>query len=104
VEKERPNSPATGPTRSSSISSDTLTSSASIVHASVVSGYVAPVDDMAAMYQDERRYRMLLQHDYHTTRGSFIPFMALYRHQLLRSDAPTVETISRRTWCRGVFI
>ena len=104
VEKERPNSPATGPTRSSSISSDTLTSSASIVHASVLSGYVAPVDDMAANYQDERRYRMLLQHDYHTSCGSFIPFMVSLCHQLLRSDAPTMETISHRTWCRGVLI
>ena len=104
VEKERPNSPATGPTRSSSISSDTLTSSASIVHASVLSGYVAPVDDMAANYQDERRYRMLLQHDYHTSCGSFIPFMVSLCHQLLRSDTPTMETISHRTWCRGVFI
>jgi abelson tyrosine-protein kinase 1/abelson tyrosine-protein kinase 2 len=70
-------SSATGPRRSSSVSSDTLTSSTSIVDPSLLtSSYLAPLDDMAARYQDERRYRMLLQHDYHTIRESFIPFMA----------------------------
>jgi hypothetical protein len=49
----------------------------SIVDPSLLtSSYLAPLDDMAARYQDERRYRMLLQHDYHTIRESFIPFMA----------------------------
>jgi hypothetical protein len=38
----------------------------------LASSYLAPVDEMAAKYQDERRYRMLLQHDYHTICGYFI--------------------------------
>ncbi|KAH9985258.1 hypothetical protein BJV77DRAFT_1084863 [Russula vinacea] len=67
VEMEKTDPSATGPTRSSSTSSDTLTSSASIVSPSVLAtSYIAPLDDIAARYQDERRYRMLLQHDFHT--------------------------------------
>ena len=70
---------ATGPTRSSSISSDTVASSVSIVNPSLLaSGYLEPVDEMAAKYQDERRYRMLLQHEYHTIRGSYIPFLVSF--------------------------
>jgi abelson tyrosine-protein kinase 1 len=73
-----PNLSETGPTRSSSMSSNTLASSASIVYPSALSsGYLEPVDEMAAKYQDERRYRMLLQHDYHTIRGSYSPFLVL---------------------------
>jgi hypothetical protein len=30
---------------------------------------------MAEKWQDERRYRMLLQHDYHTIRGFYITFL-----------------------------
>lgn len=104
VEENTADSPATRHTRSSSISSDTLTSSASIVHASVLSGYVAPLDDIAAKYQDERRYRMLLQHDYHTICTSLIPFMACLCHKLSRSDTPAVAAISHRTRRRGLFI
>jgi abelson tyrosine-protein kinase 1 len=74
---------ATGPTRSSSMSSDTLASYASIINPSVLSSsYLEPLDEMAAKYQDERRYRMLLQHDYHTIRGSYIPFPASLCYQL----------------------
>lgn len=62
-----PDLSATVPTRSSSMSSGTLASSASIFNPSA-----EPVDETAAKYQDERRYRMLLQHDYHTIRGSYI--------------------------------
>jgi abelson tyrosine-protein kinase 1 len=73
-----PDLSATGPTRSSSMSSDTVASSMSVVNPSVLaSGYLEPEDEMAAKYQDERRYRMLLQHDYHTIRGSCIPFLVL---------------------------
>lgn len=62
-----PDLSTTGPTRSSSTSSDTVASSVSIVDPNVLaSGYLEPMDEMAAKYQDERRYRMLLQHDYHT--------------------------------------
>jgi abelson tyrosine-protein kinase 1 len=102
-----PDLSATGPTRLSSMSSDTVASSLSIVKPSVLaSGYLEPVDEMAAKYQDERRYRMLLQHDYHTIRGSYIPFLVLLRYRLtmLRSDAPTLAAISRRTRRRGLFI
>jgi len=59
----------TGPTRSSSMSSDTLASGV------FSSSYLEPVNEMAAKCQDERRYRMLLQHDYHTIRGSYITFL-----------------------------
>ena len=98
---------ATGPTRSSSISSDTVASSVSIVNPSLLaSGYLEPVDEMAAKYQDERRYRMLLQHEYHTIRGSYIPFLvsSVIGPLMLRSDAPTLATISRRTRRRGLSI
>jgi abelson tyrosine-protein kinase 1 len=79
-----PDLSATGPTRSSSMSSDTLASSASIVNPSALaSGYLEPLDEMAAKYQDERRYRMLLQHDYHTIRGSYIPFLVLLCYRLI---------------------
>lgn len=78
-----PDFSATGPTRSSSMSSDTVASSVSIVNPSVLaSGYLEPVDEMAAKYQDERRYRMLLQHDYHTIRGSYIPLLVLLCYRL----------------------
>jgi len=66
-----PDLSATGPTRSSSISSVTLASSASVLASSY------PVDEIAAEFQDERRYRMLLQHDYHTICGSYILFLVL---------------------------
>ena len=102
-----PDLSATGPTRSSSMSSSTLTSSASIVNPSALaSSFLEPVDETAAKYQDERRYRMLLQHDHHTIRGSHIPYLVLlcFGSLILRSDAPTLAAISRRTWCRGLFI
>jgi abelson tyrosine-protein kinase 1 len=67
---------ATGPTRSDSVSSDTVTPCASIFDPSLLASRdLAPLDAVAARYQDERRYRMLLQHDYHTLRESSIPFM-----------------------------
>lgn len=78
-----PDLSATGPTRSSSMSSDTLASNASIVNPSALaSGYLEPVGEMAAKYQDERRYRMLLQHDYHTIREPYIPFLVLLCYRL----------------------
>lgn len=68
-----------GPTRSSSISSDNPASSPSTVNPSAfASGYLEPVDEIAVKYQDERRYRMLLQHDYHTIRGSYIPLLCYW--------------------------
>jgi abelson tyrosine-protein kinase 1 len=83
VEMGRGDPSATGPTRSSSVESDTLTSSASIADPNLLgSSYLVPLDDMGVRCQDERRYRMLLQHDYHTIRGSFIPFMVLLCHKL----------------------
>ncbi|KAI0295165.1 hypothetical protein B0F90DRAFT_1752414 [Multifurca ochricompacta] len=51
------------------ISTHTLTSDSSILDQSTLpSGYLSPpdTDDTAAKYRDERRYRMLLQHEYHT--------------------------------------
>ncbi|KAI9434573.1 hypothetical protein H4582DRAFT_1818451 [Lactarius indigo] len=50
--------------RIESTSTNTLRSDASVL----ASGYLTPPDpdDLAAKYRDERRYRMLLQHDYHT--------------------------------------
>jgi abelson tyrosine-protein kinase 1 len=78
-----PDLSSTGPTRSSSMSSDTLASNASMVNPSALaSSYLAPVDEISAKYQDERRYRMLLQHDYHTIRGYFIRFLVLLCHRL----------------------
>lgn len=99
-----PDLSATGPTRSSSMSSNTVASSVSIVNPSVLaSGYLEPVDEMAARYQDERRYRMLLQHDYHTIRGSYLPFLVI-GSLMLCSDPPTLAANSRRTRRRGLFI
>jgi len=61
-----------------SMSTNTLTSDASneLDQNVLASGYLTPLDpnDIAAKYRDERRYRMLLQHDYHTIRGYPIPF------------------------------
>jgi abelson tyrosine-protein kinase 1/abelson tyrosine-protein kinase 2 len=72
---------ATGPTRSSSMSSDTLASSAGTANLSVIApSYLEPMDEMAEKCQDERRYRMLLQHDYHTIRESYVPFLVLSAH------------------------
>ena len=71
-----PDLSATVPTRSSSMSSDTLASSVGTVNPSVFApSYHERTDEMAEMCRDERRYRMLLQHDYHTIRGSYIPFV-----------------------------
>ncbi|KAI9433101.1 hypothetical protein F5148DRAFT_1269391 [Russula earlei] len=54
------------PTTSNSSSFDTVTSDASQLDQNVfASGYLS-LNDMAAKYQHERRYRMLLQHDYNT--------------------------------------
>jgi abelson tyrosine-protein kinase 1 len=102
-----PDLSSTGPTRSSSMSSDTLASSVSIVNPSALaSSYLEPVDEVAAKYQDERRYRMLLQHDYHTIRGSYIPFLyyCVIDSLMSRSDTSTLAAISRRTRRRGLFI
>ncbi|KAI9457475.1 hypothetical protein BJY52DRAFT_1223837 [Lactarius psammicola] len=53
-----------------SMSTNTLASDASIEPDQniLASGYLTPLDpnDIASKYRDERRYRMLLQHDYHT--------------------------------------
>lgn len=71
-----PDLSATGPTRSNSISSGTLASRAGTVNPSVFApSYLDPMDEMAEKWQDERRYRMLLQHDYHTIRGFYITFL-----------------------------
>jgi hypothetical protein len=83
MEKGRVDSSATGPRRFSSVSSDTVTSCASIVDPNLLdSSYLAPLGDMAAMYLDERRYRIFLKHHYHTIRESFIPFMVFSCHNL----------------------
>lgn len=94
----------TGHTRSSSSSSVTLVSSATTVNLSVLaSNYYG--DEIAAKGQDERRYRMLLQHDYHTIRASYTPFRIVRSlTRMLRSDPPTLAAISRGTRCRGLFI
>lgn len=53
-----------------SMSTNTLTSDTGVEpdQSVLASGYLTPLDpdDIAAKYRDERRYRMLLQHDYHT--------------------------------------
>ena len=72
---------ATGTTRPSSMSSDTLAFSTGIVNQS----FLAPsdlesMDETAEKCQDERRYRMLLQHDYHTICGPCIPFLVRSCH------------------------
>lgn len=75
----------TGITRSSSISTDTTSSESYATipdqnwQSILASGYHSPLDPntVAAKYQNERRYRMLLQHDYHTIRKLFIQFVAL---------------------------
>ena len=88
-EEGRADFPGTGNTRSSSISSDTMSSSPSILfpdQSILTSGYLSPLDPdtIAARYQDERRYRMLLQHDYYPIRRSFITSIAaLHNHLLL---------------------
>ena len=72
-------------TRSSSISTDATSSEtyASIPDQNwqsiLASGFHSPLDPntIAAKHQNERRYRMLLQHDYHTIRRLSIPFVAL---------------------------
>jgi len=79
--------PGTGNTRSSSISSDTISSSPSILfpdQSILASGYLSPLypDSLAATCQDERRYRMLLQHDYYPIRRSFIISVATLSHHL----------------------
>jgi abelson tyrosine-protein kinase 1 len=54
-------------------STNTLTSNTSFEPdlSILASGYLSPPDpnDISAKYRDERRYRMLLQHEYHTIRG-----------------------------------
>lgn len=75
----------TGITRSSSISTDAPSSEtyADIPdqdwRSTLASGFHFPLDPntIAAKYQNERRYRMLLQHDYHTIRRVFIPIVSL---------------------------
>jgi abelson tyrosine-protein kinase 1 len=72
----------TGNTKPGSLSSDTESSIASIPDQTVLASvYLSPLDSdtIAAKYQDERRYRMLLQHDYHTIRR---PFIASLRNHL----------------------
>ena len=62
-----------------SMSTNTLTSNASIEPdlSVLASGYLSPPDpdDISAKYRNERRYRMLLQHEYHTIRGYPFPFL-----------------------------
>lgn len=63
-----------------SMSTNTLTSNASIEPdlSILASRYLSPPDpdDISAKYRNERRYRMLLQHEYHTIRGYLIPLLA----------------------------
>lgn len=62
---------ATGPASMNTLTSNT---SVDLSLSILASGYLTPrhPDDIAAKYQDERRYRMLLQHEYHTIRGSSV--------------------------------
>jgi abelson tyrosine-protein kinase 1 len=65
--------PAAKPVVSMTESTNTLTSNTSYEPdlSILASGYLSPPDpnDISAKYRDERRYRMLLQHEYHTIRG-----------------------------------
>jgi hypothetical protein len=55
MEKGAVDPSAIGPTTSSSVSSDTVVCCASLVEPSLFASiYLAPLDDMAASYQDER--------------------------------------------------
>jgi abelson tyrosine-protein kinase 1/abelson tyrosine-protein kinase 2 len=78
-----------GVTRSNSISTDTPSSE---IYPDIpdqdwqgilASGFHTPPDPntTTAKYQNERRYRMLLQHEYHTIRRVFIPIVALLCNQ-----------------------
>jgi abelson tyrosine-protein kinase 1/abelson tyrosine-protein kinase 2 len=78
MENEGAGSWSVGNTRSDSIPSDTVSSNASIPEQSVfTASYLSPLDaePAATKCQNERRYRMLLQHDYHTIRGFFFLFV-----------------------------
>ena len=78
----------TGMTRSNSISTDGTSSESygSIPDQNwqsiLASGFHSPLDPntVAAKYQNERRYRMLLQHEYHTIRKIFIPLVSSLRN------------------------
>jgi abelson tyrosine-protein kinase 1 len=87
-EEGRAEFPGTGNTRSSSISSDTISSSPSILfpdQSVLASGYLSPLHhgSLAATCQDERRYRMLLQHDFYPIRRFFIISVATLSDHLL---------------------
>jgi abelson tyrosine-protein kinase 1 len=74
---ERADPPVKEPLRSGSISTstNTMTSEDGSLYQSILSsGYLGDPDrnTIAAKHCDERRYRMLLQHDYHTIRGYFV--------------------------------
>jgi abelson tyrosine-protein kinase 1 len=73
----KPDPPVKEPLRSSSISTstNTMTSEEGSLYQSILSsGYLGDPDrsNISAKHCDERRYRMLLQHDYHTIRGYFV--------------------------------
>ena len=84
-----------------------LTSDASIdLNQSILaSGYLTPLhpDDLAAKCQNERRYRMLLQHDYHTIRACLSIYnFPCYVTDDPKSHAPAVAAVSCRTRRGGV--
>jgi abelson tyrosine-protein kinase 1 len=95
VEKGRTDPWGTVNTRSSSTSSETVPSEANLPDQTVLaSGYLSPFDhdDMAAKCQHERRYRMLLQHDFNTIRGSSLPCLVLPVYE------PVVLTVTLPLW------
>jgi abelson tyrosine-protein kinase 1 len=73
VGEEQADSPVAG--SATSTTTNTMTSEEIALYQSVLSsGYLAALDpnDNAAKNRDEQRYRMLLQHEYHTIRGYFV--------------------------------
>jgi hypothetical protein len=75
--EERVDPPVKEPLMSSSISTstNTMTSEEGSLYQSILSSdYLCDPDrnSISAKHSDERRYRMLLQHDYHTIRGYFV--------------------------------
>jgi abelson tyrosine-protein kinase 1 len=109
VEKEKTDPWGTVNTRSSSTSSDAVPPDTNIPNQSglaLASSYLSPFDqdDMAARCEHERRYRMLLQHDFNTIRGSSVPCLVLTVLQIrcFNSHASTVAAVSCRTWRSGL--
>lgn len=94
--------------RASSLFTDSQDSRSEVGILTDLPGYESPppVDDLRAEMRDERRYRMLLQHEFHPscTFGKVLNIWLLNGLLFFYSDASPMDPLSSSIGCSGISV